>query len=183
MSILNLKPSFNSMPSRWASTVLVSLALLLAACSNEQGDDLDQFIRNAGNDMQARIEPLPEVLPYVAATYNEDGLLNDPFRPKKIANARSSSLQPNMNRPREPLEAFPLESLKFVGSLSKEKLRYALIQTPDNMVQQVKLGSYMGENFGIVTSITETGLTLKEIIQDELTGDWTERTSSIELQE
>lgn len=180
MSSLNLMPNTIS---RWGSVIVVALALQLVACSNEQGDDLDQFIRDAGNDMQARVEPLPEVLPYVAATYNEDGLLNDPFRPKKITNTRSSSLQPNLNRAREPLEGFPLESLKFVGSLSKEKLRYALIQTPDNMVQQVKIGSYMGQNFGLVTSITETGVTLKEIIQDELTGDWIERTSSIELQE
>lgn len=178
--------AWNVMPgrfSRWGSVVIMALSLQLVACSDEQGDDLDQFIRDAGNDMQARVEPLPEVLPYVPATYNEDGLLNDPFRPRKVANTRSSNLQPNLNRPREPLEAFPLESLKFVGSLSREKLKYALIQTPDNMVQQVKLGGYMGENFGMVTSISETGVTLKEIIQDELTGDWIERTSSIELQE
>jgi len=168
---------------RWQAMALtLGMSLLLSACGDGQGDDLDRFIRDAGNDMLARVEPLPEVKPYTAATYNADGALNDPFKARKIINSRSS-LQPNMNRPREPLEAFPLESLKFVGSLSKEKLKYALILTPDNLVQQVKVGGYMGQNFGMVTEISEGGVTLKEIIQDELSGDWIERISSIELQD
>lgn len=162
---------------------MLIVCLLLTACGDGQGDDLDHFIQEAGKEMNVRIEPLPEVQPYSSAVYNEDGLLNDPFKARKAATNRSSNLQPNINRPREPLEGFPLESLKFVGSLSKEKLKYALIQTPENTVQQVKIGGYMGQNFGVVTDITEGGVTLKEIIQDELSGDWTERTSSIELQE
>lgn len=167
---------------QYASTLMLGLCLLLSACGDGQGDDLDRFIREAGNDMHVRVEPLPEVKPYTAATYNADGMLNDPFKARKIVSSRSS-LQPNMNRPREPLEAFPLESLKFVGSLSKEKLKYALILTPDNLVQQIKVGGYMGQNFGMVTEISEGGVTIKEIIQDELSGDWIERVSSIELQD
>lgn len=176
--------SMNSkhVPRRCIHVALLSVCLLLTACGDSQGDDLDHFIRDAGNDMQTRIEPLPEVKSYTAATYNADDALNDPFKARKIVNSRSS-LQPNMNRPREPLEAFPLESLKFVGSLSKDKLKYALILTPDNLVQQIKEGGYMGQNFGKVTGISENGVTLKEIIQDELSGDWVERTSSIELQD
>lgn len=166
----------------YARASVLSVCLLLSACGDGQGDDLDQFIRDAGNDMRVRVEPLPEVKPYTAATYNADGILSDPFKARKIISSRSS-LQPNMNRPREPLEAFPLESLKFVGSLSKEKLKYALILTPENLVQQIKVGGYMGQNFGMVTEITESGVKLKEIIQDELNGDWIERTSSIELQD
>lgn len=169
-------------PGRCMHVVLLSVCLLLTACGDGKGDDLDQFIREAGSDMHARIEPLPEVKPYTAATYNADGALNDPFKARKIVNSRSS-LQPNMNRPREPLEAFPLESLKFVGSLSKDKLKYALILTPENLVQQIKVGGYMGQNFGKVTDISENGVTLMEIIQDELSGDWIERTTSIELQD
>jgi len=70
-----------------------------------------------------------------------------------------------------------------VGSLSKDKLKYALIQTPENNIQQVKIGNYMGQNFGIVTDISESTVTLKEIVQDELSGDWVERTTTISLQE
>jgi type IV pilus assembly protein PilP len=132
--------------------------------------------------MSKGVEPLPEVLPYIPLQYNADGTLTDPFRARK-ATSKSSALQPNMNRPKEPLEAYPLESLKYVGMLSKNKLTYALVKTPDNTVQQVKKGNYLGPNFGLVTAINENAIDIKEIIQDDLSGDWVERNASINLQE
>jgi type IV pilus assembly protein PilP len=162
--------------------LLALLSTLLVACNGDQGDDLDKFMATAANDMGKNVEPLPEVLPYSPLQYNADGVLSDPFKARKAAN-KAGALQPNTNRPKEALEAYPLESLKYVGSLSKNKLAYALIKTPDNTVQQVKVGNYMGPNFGLVTKIDDTGIALKEIIQDDLTGDWVERTTSINLQE
>lgn len=81
------------------------------------------------------------------------------------------------------MEAYPLESLKYVGILSKNKLTFALIKTPDNAVQQIKLGNYVGQNFGRVTLITDAEVVLKEIVQDDLSGDWIERDASLALQE
>lgn len=162
--------------------VLMPLLMLLAGCSSE-GDDLDRFIRDAGKNMRAKVPPLPEVKLYVPFEYNADGTLNDPFRPRKAQADNTRGVQPDMNRPKQPLEAFPLESLKFVGSISKEGLEYALIKTPDNSIQQLKVGNYAGQNFGMVTQITEGGVELKEIVQDDLTGDWIERPASINLQE
>lgn len=139
---------------------------------------------DSANEMHAKIDPLPEVKPYVPFEYNADGTLSDPFKPRKPqASGPVNKLQPNLNRPREALEAYPLESLKFVGSISKVKLKYALIKTPDGNVQQAKIGNYLGQNFGIVTDISESGVKLKEIVQDPATGDWTERSASIDLQE
>ena len=164
---------------------LILLALFssaLVACNGNKGDDLDKFMATAANDMGKTVEPLPEVLPYTPLQYNADGILSDPFKARKAAN-KTGALQPNTNRPKEALEAYPLESLKYVGSLSKSKLSYALIKTPDNTVQQVKVGNYIGPNFGLITKIDETSISLKEIIQDDLTGDWVERTTSINLQE
>jgi type IV pilus assembly protein PilP len=162
--------------------LLALISTLLVACGGDQGDDLDKFMATAANDMGKTVEPLPEVLPYSPLQYNADGILSDPFKARKAAN-KSGALQPNTNRPKEALEAYPLESLKYVGSLSKNKLSYALIKTPDNTIQQVKVGNYMGPNFGLVTKIEETAISLKEITQDDLTGDWVERTTSINLQE
>ncbi len=159
-----------------------ALCLSLFACSEGEGDDLDKFMLSSANDMGKGVEPLPEVLPYSPLQYNADGTLSDPFKPRK-ASSKSGSLQPNTNRPKEALEAYPLESLKYVGSMSKNKLTYALIKTPDNTVQQVKVGNYLGPNYGLVTAINETDISLKEIVQDDLTGDWIERTASINLQE
>jgi type IV pilus assembly protein PilP len=154
----------------------------LVACNGDKGDDLDKFMASSANDMSKSVEPLPEVLPYSPLQYNADGTLSDPFKARKAAN-KSGALQPNTNRPKEALEAYPLESLKYVGSMSKSKLTYALIKTPDNTVQQVKVGNYIGPNFGLVTSINESDIVIKEIIQDDLTGDWVERNASINLQE
>ena len=162
--------------------ILALFSAALVACNGDKGDDLDKFMATAANDMGKTVEPLPEVLPYTPLQYNADGILSDPFKARKAAN-KSGALQPNTNRPKEALEAYPLESLKYVGSLSKSKLSYALIKTPDNTVQQVKVGNYIGPNFGLITKIDETSISLKEIIQDELTGDWVERTASINLQE
>lgn len=154
----------------------------LAACTGNVGDDLDQYMRDAAKDVKPRVKPLPEVKPYLALQYNADGMLADPFRARKATN-KSSVLQPNLNRPKEPMEAYPLESLKYVGLLSKSKLTYALLKTPDNAVQQVKLGNYVGQNFGRVIQISDGEVVLKEIVQDDLSGDWVERTSNIALQE
>ena len=157
-------------------------AVGLVGCSFEEGDDLDQYMRDATKDVKPRVKALPEVQPYMALQYNADGALFDPFRARKAVN-KPSALQPNLNRPKEPMEAYPLESLKYVGMLSKSKLTYALLKTPDEAVQQVKLGNYVGQNFGRVTQIKDSEVTLMEIVQDDLTGDWVERTTSLVLQE
>ena len=162
--------------------LIAPFIIILGACSGNKGDDLDKFMATAANDMGKGVEPLPEVLPYSPLQFNADGTLSDPFKARKASN-KSGSLQPNTNRPKEALEAYPLESLKYVGSMSKNKLQYALVKTPDNTIQQVKMGNYIGPNFGLVTEINEGAIEIKEIIQDDLTGDWVERNSSINLQE
>lgn len=166
-----------------AICVITLLCLALIGCGSGEGDDLDKFMEQAAKDMKAKVEPLPEVKPYTPLEYNADGKLSDPFKARKAQSVKTTGIQPNFNRPKEPLEAYPLESLQFVGSLSKDKLQFALIKTPDNSIQQVTIGNYVGQNFGIVTEVTENEVQLKEIVQDELSGDWIERTSSINLQE
>lgn len=158
------------------------IGLLLAGCSFQGNDDLETFIQNAGNDLPIKVKPLPEVKTYLSFDYNADSSLTDPFKSRKAIN-KSGRLQPNMNRPREPLEAYPLESLKYVGLLQKSKLTYALLKTPDSGVQQVRLGNYVGQNFGMVSEIKDSEVILKEIIQDETSGDWMERVATISLLE
>lgn len=168
-----------------AFAIIIALAALLTGCGEDGGDDLDQFMRDSGNGLKGNVEPLPEVKPYVPLAYNPDGALQDPFRPRK-AQIKSSGLQPNLNRPREPLEAFPLESLQLVGIITKGKLKIALLKTPENTVQQVKIGNYLGQNLGLVVDIvseTPAEVKIKEIVQDELTGEWTERAASIVQQD
>jgi type IV pilus assembly protein PilP len=162
-------------------------AVLLAACGASQDDDLTQFMNEANQAMVAPVEPLPQVQGFSPKQYNADGVLHDPFAPRKASVQNTN--QPDLKRPKEPLEAYPLESLKFVGVLSKKNSMFATIQTPDGMVYQVKPGSRLGEKFGVITALAENRQTLKyelkikETIQDPVSGEWAEQLTTLELQE
>ncbi len=153
----------------------------LSGCGSGDMDDLHRFVAETGKDMQGKIEPLPEVKPYEPFSYNAFDL-PDPFKPRKLSMGGGGGIQPDLTRPKEPLEAFSLETLKMVGVLSQKGVIQAVIKTPDNAVYHVKKGNYMGQNFGLITQISDGEVTLREIVQDSA-GDWSERTSTLNLQE
>jgi len=153
----------------------------LSGCGSGDMDDLHRFVAETGKDMQGKIEPLPEVKPYEPFSYNAFDL-PDPFKPRKLSTGGGGGIQPDLTRPKEPLEAFSLETLKMVGVLSQKGVIQAVIKTPDNAVYHVKKGNYIGQNFGLITQITDSEVTLREIVQDSA-GDWSERTSTLNLQE
>jgi len=100
---------------------------------------------------------------------------------QRLAEKSSKGKKPDLDRRREPLEAYPLDSIKMVGVMQKGKLTYALI-TADQTLHQVKIGNYVGQNFGMVTQVTETEVLIKELVQDAA-GDWVERDATLQLQE
>jgi type IV pilus assembly protein PilP len=162
--------------------IVLLLALGLGACGGSEFQDLQQFVDDSGQGLRGRVETLPQVKPYDPMTY-EAFDLPDPFAPRKIEpekQAGVSGMLPDFDRRKEALEAYPLESLKMVGTLEKGSQRWALIKTPDNNLYRVRNANYMGQNFGIVAMITETSITLKELIQDT-NGSWSERTSTLQL--
>jgi len=161
-----------------ASMVIV---LGLAGCGGGDMEDLRSFVDTTGKDMQGKIEPLPKVKAYEPFTYNAFDL-PDPFKPRKLSTGGGGGLQPDLNRPKEPLEAFSLETLKMVGMLSKGGVTHAVIKTPDKSIYHVKKGNYVGQNFGLITQIRENEVSLREIVQDSA-GDWSERNSTLILQE
>lgn len=160
---------------------IASIVIGLSGCGGGDIDDLHRFVSETGKDMQGKIEPLPEVKPYEPFSYSAFDL-PDPFKPRKLSTGGGGGMQPDLTRPKEPLEAFSLETLKMVGVLSQKGVIQAVIKTPDNAVYHVKKGNYMGQNFGLVTQITDSEVTLREIVQDSA-GDWSERTSTLNLQE
>jgi type IV pilus assembly protein PilP len=167
------------------SLSLLLTILLLVGCGGEEFQDLRDFVKNAGADMRGKIEPPPDVKPYEPFTYENDTNLPDPFKPRKqdARNGnRTGQNQPNLNRPKEELEDFPLESLKMVGFLSQRGVGHAVIRSAEGKVYRVKAGNYIGLNFGQVTSVTETEIKIKEMVQDSV-GDWSERESSLLLAE
>lgn len=163
----------------------VVLALLaVTGCGGEQHQDLKQWMQESTRDLKGKVPPLPEIKPFPVVAY-EAGDLIDPFNPRKIEPERrqksAGGLQPDMNRRREPLESYPLETLRMVGTLMQGKKVHALVQA-DKTLHQVRVGNYLGQNFGVVTSISEAEVSLKELIQDA-SGDWVERASTLQLQE
>ncbi|MEO8442383.1 MAG: pilus assembly protein PilP [Betaproteobacteria bacterium] len=156
----------------------------LTACGGEPYSDLRQFVKDSDNLPHGRIPPLPDVKPYEPFTYDAYNLI-DPFKPRKIEPPKSAAgggIQPDLARRKEPLEAYPLENLRMVGTLQQNKQTYALVKSPDNNLFRVKSGNYLGQNFGLVTDISESTIKLKEIVQDS-GGDWTERVSTLTLAE
>jgi len=159
--------------------ILPLAVLALGGCSSE-GDELRDFVRNSDKGLPRRIEPLPAVKPFEPFTY-EGFDLPDPFKPRKIEpNKSTSKLQPDVTRRREPLEAFPLESLAMVGTIEKGKALYALVKTPERDIYQVRQGNYLGQNYGVIVEISDSELKLKELVQDGA-GDWAERSSALNL--
>jgi len=161
------------------------IALLLTGCGGDEFQDLRDFVNNAGADMRGKVDPPPDIKPYEPFTYENATSLPDPFKPRK-QDVRNASLtgqnQPNLDRPKEELEDYPLESLKMVGYLSQKKVGYAIIRSTEGKIYTVKPGNYIGLNFGQIISVIETEVKIKEMVQDSA-GDWTERESSLQLVE
>lgn len=163
---------------------IASCALALTACSGEEHSDLRQFVKESDKLPGGRIPPLPEVKPYEPFAYNAYDL-TDPFKPRKIEPPKTvakGGIQPDFNRPREALEAFPLENLTMVGTLQQKTQVYALVKAPDKALYRVTSGNYLGQNFGRIVAITETDIKLKEIVQDS-GGNWEEKEQELQLQE
>jgi type IV pilus assembly protein PilP len=135
-----------------------------------------------GKGVRGKLDPLPQIKPYEPFAY-ADFDLPDPFKPRKIEPVKgenTSKLAPDLNRRREPLEAYPLEGLSMVGTLEKGKALYALVKTPERDIYQVRQGNHMGQNFGVIVGISDTEIKLKELMQDGA-GDWSERSSTLNL--
>jgi type IV pilus assembly protein PilP len=168
--------------SRSASGMLVAALLLLGGCSQDKFSDLREFMANAGATSQAPLEPLPEIKPQITYSY-DPGDYPDPFQPRSLKQVKGgSAFQPDLTRPKGPLEQFPLDGLRMVGTISKGGQKFALVRTPVNTLFRVKKGDYMGLNFGLVIGITDVSVDLRETVQDGV-GDWTESNASLALQE
>lgn len=153
---------------------------VLVGCGGGGDEDLRAWMAEQGASSRGKIEPIPAMRPYEAFTYNAFDQ-PDPFKPRKIETGKGSR-GPDLSRRKEALEAFPLETLKMVGTVQRGQAIIGLVKATDNRVFQVRQGNYMGQNFGVITAVADGEITLKELFQDGA-GDWAERQSKIMLQE
>jgi len=159
------------------------LCLSLVACGGSDIADLQEFVAKSGEGMRGKLPPTPEIIAYQPFSYDNPNGLPDPFKPRKRdlkSGGHGGPHQPNFDRHREMLEEFPLDSLKMIGSVLIHKVNYALVRAPDGKVHQVRAGNYLGQNFGLVLTVSDSEIKIREAIQDS-NGDWSERISALPL--
>ena len=162
------------------------LLALLAGCGAEN-EELQEWMERQRREVKPNVSPLTPPKKFEAEPYTSLNAV-EPFSNQKLSVAlKMEARQPNsilgaeLNRRKEPLEAYPLDSMMMVGSVAKQQQPFALLRV-DSLLYQVKPGDYLGQNYGRITKITETQIVLREIVQDAA-GEWIERASTLQLQE
>jgi type IV pilus assembly protein PilP len=166
-------------------------ASALSACDSSGDEEIQRWMAEQRATTKPQIQPIPEPKKYTPENYVQEAAV-DPFSNQKLTqalkrdaqqagSASAALLAPELNRRKEPLEAFPLDAMTMVGSLIKQGQPVALVKV-DNLLYQVRPGNYLGQNYGKITKVGESEVVLRELVQDAA-GEWIERTATLQLQE
>lgn len=165
-------------------------ACMLSGCTASDEDELQAWMRTQRAETKARVTPLSEPKKFTPQAYTEESA-TDPFSLLKLTQAlkneaarsptNAALIAPELNRRKEALESIPLDSMTMVGSVVKKGQPLALIKV-DNLLYQIKVGNYLGPNYGRVIKVEETQVSIREIVQDAA-GEWIERPANLQLQE
>ncbi len=169
-----------------ASALLLGL-LALGGCADTEMADLAQWMDDVKNKTKAKVAEVAPPKKFLASSYsNHDEIA--PFDLVKLTGSldqqqtqKNQNVAPDLARPREPLESYPLDALRMVGSIQKKEISYAVLST-DGLVHTVRAGQYIGQNLGKVIRVGSAEILIKEYVQDAA-GDWVEREAKLELQE
>lgn len=162
--------------------------LALTGCAGDDKSDLIQYIAKVKARPKTQIEPLPEIKVIEPFIYRPDGL-RDPFKPiEKLEESEvlevgtGRGIRPDPTRRKEELETYTLDSLRMVGTITKEAVLWGLVKAGDGTIHRVREGNYMGRNHGKVIRIIEDKIELMEIVPDK-PGTWREQQTSLALSE
>lgn len=166
--------------TRWSVPLLT--CGVLAGC-NSGMEDLEQRVAEVKAQKSQQIEPIPQIKQFDSFVY-EPGDRRDPFQQEQPGpgSAVAGGPRPDLNRPREPLEDYPLDALRMQGVIETPKSVYGLVKAPDGVIHRVAVGNYMGQNYGQIKSIAESEISLAEIIPDGF-GGWVSRPATLALAE
>jgi type IV pilus assembly protein PilP len=171
-------------------TILAVLGLAqLQGCGTQEEEPLTLWMQRERELIKPNVTPIPEPTRFEPYQYTSEALV-EPFSKEKLAgilrtgqsaNQRSALIDAELQRRKQPLESFPLDSMVMVGTLQKKDGLTALVKV-GALLYQVKAGAYLGQDFGRVMKIAENEITLREIAQDAA-GEWIERPAALQLQE
>ncbi len=165
------------------------LVLAMSGCGVSDQSEIQQWMADQRQSMRPTAQKVEEPKEFAPYAYEPHGQV-DPFDPQKILmvvarqreeRGSASAIKPDLERRREVLEGFPLDQIRMVGMMRQGGNNVALLET-NGATHMVRVGNYAGQNFGLVTKISETEVVLKEIYQDAA-GEWVERPQKLELQE
>lgn len=176
------------MKQHWMLPLVVVVGL--AGCFGGEQEELSAWMQHERNSIKPDVKPIPEPTKFVPYSYG-GGSYVEPFSSEKLASIlksgqslsaeKSALIEPELNRRKQPLEAFPLDTMVMVGSLNRGGKLVGLVKV-DSLLYQVSPGNYLGQNYGRILTIDENQIVLREIVQDAA-GEWIERPAALQLQE
>jgi type IV pilus assembly protein PilP len=162
----------------------------LLACSNNEQQELSAWMQQERDSIRPAVKAIPAPSTFQPHNYGGQQFV-EPFSNEKLANIlrsgqkvtseNSALIEGELNRRKQPLESFPLDSISMVGMLNQKGQVVALVKV-DSLLYQVAVGGYLGQNYGRVVKVDENQILLREVVQDAA-GEWTERTAALQLQE
>lgn len=167
------------MPTNKITFLLLLLVGFLQGCESESGmADLEDYLAEVDARPKGRIAPLPALEQYTLFAYSAASL-RSPFEPPVVikAVARTAGdpkVKPDFDRVKHYLEQFGIGELKMVGTLAQGASQFALVSDTEGGVHKVRIGDYMGTNFGKIVGVDDTEIELLEIVSDGL-GGWIQR--------
>lgn len=166
--------------------LIASAAISLTGCSEDMSD-LRSFVAKTKVKHQGKVSPLPEFAPYETFVYAPDQL-RDPFKPQTdqmstaIVATEYAGPRPEQGRRKEPLESFPLDSLKMVGLLQQKHQTWGLVKDPNGTIHRIQPGNYAGQNNGKIQTVGESTIDILELVPDGLSG-WVNRDAKLAMRE
>ncbi len=164
---------------------LIGCLLGITGCNTHSTADLDKFVRDTKTKHHGKVDPLPTFTPYEMFVYDPEQL-RDPFKPqtvqRPIAKTKYTGPRPEQGRHKEPLESFPLDSLKMVGLLQQKTQTWGLVRDPNGTIHRIQPGNYAGQNNGKIQGVNESEIDILELVPDGLSG-WVNRAAKLAMRE
>jgi len=187
--VTNAKLSLLSLNRHFLQSVCIVFLTCLAGCGNDDFSDLNQYIAKIKATPKGKIKPLPKVKDIESFIFNPNGL-RDPFKPIVQPEQQNAApeispgggIKPDSARRKEEMETFALETMKMVGTVNMKSTLWGLVKTDDGTIHRVKVGNYMGKNYGKIIRISLDKIELMEIVPDK-PGRWREQQTSLALTE